>query len=52
MIGAGDPGSAEHGRAEPHACDACLRRTALIAALAGPLDVERKRREGDRKSVV
>jgi DNA processing protein len=29
----------------PTACDACLRRTALIAALAGWLDVEWRRRE-------
>ena len=27
------------------ACDACLRRTALVAALAGRLDVEWRRRD-------
>ena len=30
---------------EPGACDACLRRTALVAALAGRLDVEWRRRD-------
>ena len=32
-------------RPEPTACDACLRRTDLIAALAGWLDVEWRRRD-------
>ena len=32
-------------RAEAGACDACLRRTALIAALSGRLDVEWRRRD-------
>ena len=31
--------------APPEACDACLRRTALIAALSGWLDVEWRRRD-------
>ena len=30
---------------DPGACDACLRRTALVAALAGRLDVEWRRRD-------
>jgi DNA processing protein len=32
-------------RASPRACDDCLRRTDLVAALAGRLDVEWRRRE-------
>jgi DNA processing protein len=38
--------------AEPTACDACLRRTDLIAALAGRLDVEWRRRDAGVPSRV
>ena len=44
------PAAAASGRATgPSACDACLRRTALIVALSGCIDVEWRRRDASAR---